>query len=67
MDSVTGVSEIAPMEIMMISGSRFHDVNVPNLWNPVGNPWKRDDSIFVHCYDVNSSTSSLLPLIIMSF
>ena len=30
-------------------------MNVPNLWNPVGNPWKRDDSIFVHCYEVISS------------
>jgi len=29
----------------------YHDVNQPNLWNPVGNPWRRDDSIFVHCYD----------------
>ena len=41
---------------MIFSASRYHDVNVPNLWNPVGNPWKRDDSIFVHCYDVIYST-----------
>ena len=44
------------MEVMIFSASRYHDVNVPNLWNPVGNPWKRDDSIFVHCYDVIYST-----------
>jgi len=29
----------------------YHDVNHPNLWNPKGNPWIRDDSIFVHCYE----------------
>ena len=33
--------------------SRYHDVNEENLWNPLGNPWRRDDSIFVHCYNVS--------------
>jgi len=43
---------LCPWKLKWFRSQRwYHDVNVPNLWNPVGNPWKRDDSIFVHCYD----------------
>merc|ERR1711899_681475 len=29
----------------------YHDINIPNVWNPKGNPWRSDDTIFVHCYN----------------
>ena len=45
-------SVICPWEIKWFRSHRwYHDVNEPNVWNPRGNPWKVDDSIFIHCYN----------------
>jgi len=42
---------VCPWQIKWFRTHRwYHDVNIPNLWNPVGNPWKVDDTIFIECY-----------------
>jgi len=46
---------VCPWEIKWFRTHRwYHDVNIPNLWNPIGNPWKIDDTIFIECYDEES-------------
>jgi len=43
---------LCPWQIKWFRSHRwYHDVNVPNLWNPAGNPWKMDNSIFIECYN----------------
>ena len=45
-------SVICPWELKWFRSYRwYHDVNEPNVWNPRGNPWRPDDSIFIHCYN----------------
>ena len=45
-------SVVCPWDIKWFRSHRwYHDVNIPNHWNPKGNPWRPDDSIFVHCYE----------------
>jgi len=46
---------VCPWQIKWFRTHRwYHDVHVPNLWNPKGNPWKLDDTIFIHCYQEES-------------
>lgn len=45
-------SVICPWDIKWFRSHRwYHDINIPNVWNPKGNPWRSDDTIFVHCYN----------------
>lgn len=45
-------SVVCPWDIKWFRSHRwYHDVNIPNVWNPKGNPWRDDDTIFVHCYN----------------
>lgn len=45
-------SVVCPWEIKWFRSHRwYHDVNIPNVWNPKGNAWRKDDTIFVHCYN----------------
>ena len=45
-------SVVCPWELKWFRSYRwYHDVNEPNVWNPRGNPWKADDTIFIHCYN----------------
>jgi len=44
-------SVVCPWDIKWFRSHRwYHDTNIPNHWNPKGNPWRSDDSIFIHCY-----------------
>ena len=44
-------SVVCPWDIKWFRSQRwYHDMNIPNVWNPAGNPWRSDDTIFVHCY-----------------
>jgi len=44
-----------PWDIKWFRSHRwYHDINVPNLWNPAGNPWKEDNTIFIECYNEES-------------
>merc|ERR1712079_820858 len=45
-------SVVCPWDIKWFRSHRwYHDTNIPNHWNPKGNPWRSDDSIFIHCYN----------------
>ena len=48
------VDNLCPLEMTQESSfvhRWYHDVNIPNVWNPKGNAWRKDDTIFVHCYN----------------
>jgi len=46
---------VCPWQIKWFRSHRwYHDINIPNLWNPVGNPWRPDDTIFIECYNKES-------------
>ena len=48
------VDNLCPLEMTQLQSfvlRWYHDVNIPNVWNPKGNAWRKDDTIFVHCYN----------------